>query len=148
MWAALTIHAHVLSKGLWENNIVALFNEVAHGPSITVNVPTSKALVGHVKEHQQISFLLKRKIQVYSQNLTNKGGQYFFSNFTFHFRFNEYKNLHLDHISHFFPLLWPWVYSSGIVSTCMQDNHTLLWDFLRETIKQISTELSADHTLQ
>lgn len=36
---------------------MALFNEVAHSPCITVNVPTRKALIGHIEEHKQVSFL-------------------------------------------------------------------------------------------
>ena len=57
----LTIQAHVLSKGLRQHNVMTLLNEVADSPSITVNVSTGKALVSHVKEHQQVPFLLGEK---------------------------------------------------------------------------------------
>lgn len=55
----LTIQAHVLSKRLGQKNVVTLLNEITHSPSITINVATGKSLVSHVKEHQEISFLLK-----------------------------------------------------------------------------------------
>lgn len=141
-WKALTIQAHVFSKGLWQNNIVALFNEVAHGPSIPIDVPTGKALIGHVEEHQQISFLSKVKIQVMFTN--SYKNRWIFSNILIPtLYFHKFKSLHLDHISHLFPLLCPWVYSSGVVSTCMKDNHTLLWDFLRD----INTQKTQQNSL-
>lgn len=53
----LTIETHVLSKGLGQQDVVALLNEVANCPSVTVDVSTRKALVGHVEEDEQVSFL-------------------------------------------------------------------------------------------
>lgn len=53
----LTVEAHVLSKGLGEQDVVALLNEVAHSPGITVNISTGKALIGHIEENKQVSFL-------------------------------------------------------------------------------------------
>lgn len=53
----LTIETHVLGKGLGQQDIMALFNEVAHSPGIPIDVSTGKALIGHVEEHKQVSFL-------------------------------------------------------------------------------------------
>lgn len=53
----LTIETHVLGKGLGQQDIVALLNEVTHSPGIAVNVSTCKALIGHVEENKQVSFL-------------------------------------------------------------------------------------------
>lgn len=36
---------------------MALLNEVAHSPGVTVDVAACKALIGHVEEHEQVSFL-------------------------------------------------------------------------------------------
>lgn len=36
---------------------MALLNEVAHSPGIAIDVSTRKALIGHVEEHKQVSFL-------------------------------------------------------------------------------------------
>uniref|UniRef100_A0A3B4V7K4 Uncharacterized protein n=1 Tax=Seriola dumerili TaxID=41447 RepID=A0A3B4V7K4_SERDU len=36
--------SHVFGKGLGQDDVVALFNEVAHSPGITVDVSTGKAL--------------------------------------------------------------------------------------------------------
>lgn len=55
----LTVESHVFGKGLWQDDVVSLFNEVPHSPGITINVPTCKALVGHVEERQQVSLLHK-----------------------------------------------------------------------------------------
>lgn len=57
----LTIKAHVLGEGLGQHDIVALFNEVAHRPGITINISTSEALIGHVEEHEQIPLLWGEK---------------------------------------------------------------------------------------
>ena len=53
----LTIEAHVLSERLGEQDVVSLLDEVPDGPGVPVNVPTGKALIGHVKEHQQLPLL-------------------------------------------------------------------------------------------
>lgn len=53
----LTIETHVLGKGLRQHDVMALLNEVANSPGITVNVSTCKALIGHVEEHKQVSLL-------------------------------------------------------------------------------------------
>lgn len=36
---------------------MALLNEVANSPGVTVNVSARKALIGHVEEHKQVSLL-------------------------------------------------------------------------------------------
>lgn len=36
---------------------MALLNEITHSPSISVNVSTCKALIGHIEEGKQVSFL-------------------------------------------------------------------------------------------
>lgn len=56
-----TVEAHVLSKRLRQDNVVALLDEVTNSPGITINISTGKALVGHVKEHQQVPFLKERQ---------------------------------------------------------------------------------------
>lgn len=53
----LTIETHVLSKGLGEQDVMALLDEVAHSPGIAVNISTRKALIGHIEENKQVSFL-------------------------------------------------------------------------------------------
>lgn len=53
----LTIQAHVLGKGLRQQNVVALPDEVAHGPGIAVGVPAGKTLVRHVEKDQQVPLL-------------------------------------------------------------------------------------------
>lgn len=56
-----TVEAHVLSEGLRQDNFVALLDEVTNSPGITINISTGKALVGHVKEHQQVPFLKEQQ---------------------------------------------------------------------------------------
>lgn len=53
----LTIETHVLGKGLRQQDVMALLNEVANSPGVTVNVSARKALIGHVEEHEQVSLL-------------------------------------------------------------------------------------------
>lgn len=36
---------------------MALLNEITHSPSVSVNVSACKALIGHIEESEQISFL-------------------------------------------------------------------------------------------
>lgn len=36
---------------------MALLNEVANSPGVTVNVSARKALIGHVEEHEQVPLL-------------------------------------------------------------------------------------------
>lgn len=36
---------------------MALLNEVADSPGVTVNVSAGKALIGHVEEHEQVPLL-------------------------------------------------------------------------------------------
>lgn len=50
----LTIETHVLGKGLRQQDVMALLNEVADSPRVTVNVSAGKALIGHVEEHKQV----------------------------------------------------------------------------------------------
>lgn len=38
---------------------------------------------------------------------------------------------HLHNVSNLLPLLGPWIHTSGVVSTCMQQDDALLWDFLQ-----------------
>lgn len=47
----LTIETHVLGKGLGQQDVVSLLDEVAHSPGITIDVSTREALIGHVEEH-------------------------------------------------------------------------------------------------
>lgn len=53
----LTVETHVLGKGLRQQDVMALLNEVADSPGVTVNVSAGKALIGHVEEHQQVPLL-------------------------------------------------------------------------------------------
>lgn len=53
----LTIETHVLGKGLRQQDVMALLDEVADGPGVTVNVSAGKALIGHVEEHEQVPLL-------------------------------------------------------------------------------------------
>lgn len=53
----LTIETHVLGKGLRQQDVMALLNEVADSPGVTVNVSAGKALIGHVEEHEQVPLL-------------------------------------------------------------------------------------------
>lgn len=53
----LTIQPHVLGKGLGQQDVVALLNEVTHSPSVTIDVSAGKTLIGHVEEREQIPFL-------------------------------------------------------------------------------------------
>lgn len=52
-----TVESHVLGEGLRQHNVVARLDEVPNSPGITINVAAGEALVGHVKEHQQVPFL-------------------------------------------------------------------------------------------
>lgn len=54
---SLTIEPHVLGEGLGQHYVVALLNEVAHSPGVTIDVAAGKALIGHVKEREQVPLL-------------------------------------------------------------------------------------------
>lgn len=57
----LTVQPHVLGIGLWQHDVDALLNEVPQSPGIPVDVPTGKALVGHVKVREEVPFLPAKK---------------------------------------------------------------------------------------
>lgn len=57
----LTVETHVLGEALGQQDVVALLDEVAHCPGVTVDVSTGEALVGHVEEHQQVPLLLRAR---------------------------------------------------------------------------------------
>ena len=42
---------------------------------------------------------------------------------------------HLHHRCQLLPLLLPGIHSSGVVSTRMQEDDALLWNFLRKTLQ-------------
>ena len=54
---AFPVKAHVLGEGLGQEDLVAVFYELAHGLGILVAIATGETLVCHVKVHQCIATL-------------------------------------------------------------------------------------------
>ena len=50
----LTVKAKVLGEGLSAHHLKATVSKIAHGPGIVVQVSRGKALVGRVKQREQL----------------------------------------------------------------------------------------------